>query len=236
MAVTVHRFERRDPRLGRNVAHDDASRPYDLAKTFGVSIPTKPINWYRADADVFDQGDNIGKNIGCCTAATALGLLLTAPFRKPGRIFNMRDVLDFYSEETRTDEFPGEFPPDDTGSSTLAAMRVLKARGYATAYRHAFSPASALAALNHGPIAVGSIWTESMFSVSRDNTIVVDRRSPVAGGHEYIADGWDPTTRRVRITNSWGLSWGESGRAWLRYSDFAWLLSQRGDVAQPAVA
>lgn len=229
--LTVHRYERRDPRLGRHVAHDPRSRGFDLAQTFGASIPSKPIDWYRADADVFDQGE-----LGCCTAAAALGLLVTAPFRKPARLFNIEDIRDFYSAETRIDPFDGEWPPTDTGSNGLSAMKVLKARGWATGYRHAFSPAVALAALNHGPIAVGTIWVESMSVVGRGNVVVVDRRSPVAGGHEYILDAWDPTARRVRITNSWGLKgFGDHGRAWLRYSDLAWLLSNQGDVVQPTV-
>jgi len=227
--LTVHRYRPSDPRLGRHVEHDSRSRQFPLAA--GAFIPSKPIDWSRADSDVLDQ-----ENLGCCTAAATLGLLMTDPFRQDGRRFTLDDVHDFYSEETRTDQFPGEWPPTDTGSNGLAAMKVLKKRGWATGYRWAFSPATALSALTHGPIAVGTVWLDSMFNVSRNDLVVVDRRSPVAGGHEYVIDGWNATYRRVRITNSWGLGWGDNGRAWIRYTDLVWLLKQQGDVVQPAVA
>jgi len=227
--VTVTRYEPTDRRLGRHVYHDERSRRYDLATAFGATIPNKPADWHRDDADVLDQG-----NLGCCTAAAALGLLMTEPFAQPGRRFTMDDVRSVYHEETIIDHYPGKWPPTDTGSNGLAAMKALRNRGLTTGYRHAFSPATALAALAHGPVALGTVWLESMFTVRR-SLIVVDRTSSVAGGHEYVADGWDPGYRRVRITNSWGLGWGDKGRAWISYSDFVWLLAQHGDVVQPVI-
>ena len=225
--MTQVRYEPTDPRLGRHVAHDERSRSFPLT---GAFIPSKPIDWHRDDADVFDQGD-----LGCCTAAAALGLLVTAPYKRPGRIFNIADIHGVYRDATAIDPFPGTWPPDDTGSNGLAAMKVLRKRGWTTGYRWAFSPAVALAALAHGPIAVGTVWLDSMFTVRR-GLVVIDRKSPVAGGHEWVADGWDPRFRRVRMTNSWGTGWGDGGRAWLRYTDFAWLLNQQGDVVQPILA
>ena len=218
---------RTDPRLGRLVDHDPRSRTYDLVRTVGATIPSVPIDWHRNDADVFDQG-----SLGCCTACAGLGLMMTAPFNTSGHHYTLSDVHGFYHDETVLDDAPGTWPPTDTGSSGLAAMTVLRNRKLITSYQHAFSPTVALAALAHGPIAVGTVWLESMFEPRRGQ-LVVNRRSPIAGGHEYVIDGWDPKLRRARITNSWGLGFGDHGRVWLRYTDLTWLLAQQGDVVQP---
>jgi hypothetical protein len=217
-------FERTDPRLGRHVVHDDRSRGFDLARHVGVQLPAKPIRWERHGL-IFDQGD-----LGCCTACAALGLMMTEPFTT-GDTYTLDDAHAFYHDETVLDGIRGVWPPDDTGSSGLAAMRVLRKRGRVKAYSHAFSPTVAVAALARGPIAVGTVWLESMFA-PKGGRIVVDRRSPVAGGHEYVVDGWDPNARRVHMTNSRG-NWGDHGGATLSWDDFSWLLSQDGDAVQP---
>jgi len=158
--------------------------------------------------------------------------MMTAPF-STGVQYTEADALALYHDETVLDGFPGTYPPDDTGSSSLAAMKALKARGLITSYRHAFSPPVAVAALAHGPIAVGTVFLESMFE-PKNGRIIVDTRSAVAGGHEFVVDGWDPATQRVHMTNSWG-PWGVDGGAEIAFGDFAWLLSQRGDAVQPTV-
>ena len=55
----------------------------------------------------------------------------------------------------------------------------------------------------------------------------------MAGGHEYVVDGWDPKTQRVHMTNSWGADWGVAGGATIDWADFQWLLKQQGDAVQP---
>ena len=213
-----------DPRLGRHVLHDSRSRAFDLAKLAGPRLPTTAIRWART-GPVFDQ------DIGCCTACAALGLLMTEPFAT-GPIYTLADAHDFYSAETRIDGVRGVWPPTDTGSTGLAAMKVLKRRGQITGYSHAFSPAVAVAALARGPVAVGTIWLNSMFEPV-NGRIYLDPASGVAGGHEYVIDGWEPRTKRVHMTNSWGTGWGKAGGATFEWADFAWLLAQRGDAVQP---
>src|SRR6476659_657963 len=109
-------FDPADKRLGRHVLHDTRSRNFDLAGTAGAKLPTELIRWARP-GPVFDQGD-----LGCCTAAAALGLLMTEPFAS-GPTYTLADVHDFYSAETRIDGVCGVYPPDDTGSTGLAAMQ-----------------------------------------------------------------------------------------------------------------
>jgi hypothetical protein len=115
-------------------------------------------------------------------------------------------------------------------------MKALQNRKLITAYSHAFSIDAALAALVNGPIAVGTVWLDSMMTPAKDGTLTVNKRSKVDGGHEFVIDGYDPTRDAVRMTNSWGTGWGINGQAWIKTDDFAYLLSQQGDVVQPAVA
>ena len=223
--IFEYTFRPTDNRLGRHVLHDPRSRSYDLATVAGTRLPTQPIQWARW-GPIFDQGD-----LGCCTATAALGLLMTEPF-SDGTVYTMDDVRAFYHGETVIDGIRGVYPPTDTGSTGLAAMKLLRTQGKIKAYAHAFSPAVAVAALVHGPIAVGSVWLNSMFE-PRDGRLVVDPASGVAGGHEYVVDGWDPGTERLHMTNSWGESWGEDGGATIELAQFRWLLAQRGDAVQP---
>lgn len=223
-SVQVTTFEPTDPRLGRHVQHDERSRNYNLATYAVPRLPTQPIRWER-------QGPLFDQDIGCCTACAALGLMMTEPFTT-GEVYTLEDAHDFYHDETQHDGFRGVWPPTDTGSSSLAAMKTLRRRGLIQAYAHAFSPLVAVAALTRGPISVGTVWLESMFSPKRGR-IVVDRRSDIAGGHEYVIDGWDPATRRVHMTNSWGTGWGSAGGADIDFDDLKWLLAQQGDAVQP---
>jgi hypothetical protein len=181
---------------------------------------------------ILDQG-----NVGSCTANAAFGLLMTQPF-STGQVWTEQDCLALYHEETVLDdvEIPGQYPPNDTGSAGIYAMQALKNRGLITSYLHAFSLDDALGALANGPIAVGSVWMQSMFDPDSSGTIKVNKRSGVAGGHEYVVDGYDPSRDAVRMTNSWGTSWGVNGQAWIKTADFQWLLGQQGDVVQPTVS
>lgn len=223
-SVRVTTFQPTDPRLGRHVYHDERSRNYNLATFTVTKLPTQAIRWER-------QGPLFDQDIGCCTACAALGLMMTEPF-SDGTIYTLDDVHDFYTDETRHDGIRGVWPPDDTGSSSLAAMKTLTRRGLIGGYAHAFSPLVAVSALARGPISVGTIWLDSMFE-PKGGRIVVDQRSAVAGGHEYVIDGWDPKTRCVHMTNSWNTSWGQDGGADIDFDSLKWLLAQHGDAVQP---
>src|SRR5690348_7750974 len=65
--------------------------------------------------------------------------------------------LGVYHDETVLDEreIPGVYPPDDTGSAGIYAMKVARQRGWIRAYRHGFSFSSTIAALVNGPIKIG---------------------------------------------------------------------------------
>jgi hypothetical protein len=71
--------------------------------------------------------------------------------------------------------------------------KVLQARGLAKSYSHGFSPDAGYAALQSGPVLLGTVWLESMFDTDADGHIHVDTRSAVAGGHEPLLTRLDVT-------------------------------------------
>jgi len=235
-----HRFEPADPRLGRHVQHD----PRSLAFAHGVlpKSAIKSVDWTRR-APIFDQG-----NLGSCTGNAAAGLVGTDCAARPGLTSVTIDggvlpvdetlAVKVYSLATTLDEFKGQYPPTDTGSSGLGAAKALVKLGLATAYNHAFSLDALKSALQSGPVMVGTVWLESMFDVdAKTGHVVVDRKSQVAGGHEYVISAYDASAATFRIDNSWGESWGaDRGSAWFAEADMQWLLSQDGDVTVPAWA
>ena len=139
-------------------------------------------------------------------------------------------AVQLYSDATRIDDAPGQYPPDDTGSSGLAIAKVLKAHDQIAGYQHTFSLDAALKALTLYPLMVGSVWLNSMFTPGPDGLLTVDFASGVAGGHEYDVDEYDEVRGWVGMTNSWAESWGLKGRAYMEVEAFGRLLDQQGDV------
>jgi hypothetical protein len=218
--------------LGRHVLHDERSREYDAA-TLISGAPHIASIMHKCHTEPWDQGQ-----IGSCTANAALGVLMTDPFWQKGKWgFRESDALRLYEEETRLDNslIPGSYPPVDTGSTGLWSMKALKAAGYISSYRHAFSLNTALQLLMQYPVSSGLPWYNSMFEPDRNHFIHLEASSGIAGGHQVAVVGVDVAQQAVRIRNSWGTSWGDGGYCWLSWGDWGALLKQRGDVVVPVI-
>lgn len=221
--------------LGRIKQHDPRSAAYSIGPRPKALLA--PADWKRR-APIFDQG-----NLGSCTGNAGAGLVCTDTRTRSGytsvvvsgNVLPVDETLaiQVYSLATQLDEYAGTYPPDDTGSSGLGAAKALVRLGLASAYRHAFSIAALQSALQDGAVMAGIKWLESMFTVDGEGYVTVDRRSSVAGGHEFVISAWDPSGKRYRMDNSWNTDWGINGSAWFHEADLKWLLSDDGDVTQP---
>ncbi len=221
-----HLPERAGPyRLGRHVEHDARSMAFAAPLH---AAPIRSVEWERHGGP-FDQGD-----LGSCTANAMLGSLMTGPYYRQGRDFVEADCVELYKDATRLDTVPGHYPPDDTGSSGIAAMKAAKRAGYVSGYHHVFSFHGVLQALQKGPGITGTNWYEGMFTAHGPDAIV-EPVGELAGGHEYLCYGADVERGLLLFWNSWGSGWGNGGRFAMTFGDYRKLLGERGDytVAVP---
>lgn len=236
-------------RLGRHVEHD----PRSLAYAHGVlpQSAIKSVEWTRR-VPVLDQG-----SLGSCTGNAATGVLGTDSAGRTAStsvtitatgaaashgIFTAGEyqldeafAIKLYSLATILDGISGTYPPTDTGSSGLGVAKALKALGLAGSYTHAFSIAALNSAVQYGAVMIGIVWPQSAFDTANDGRIIVDKASPIAGGHELELSKFDAATGEYWVPNSWNTTWGDKGWGYFTAADLAWLLSQQGDVTVPAL-
>lgn len=219
---------------GRVKNHDPRNRDYAAAPRYTTM---RSIRWDR-NVPVQDQ-----MGIGSCTGQGAIGALSCAPtwdrlsrVNRAAIAVNAHDVaVEVYSAATEIDPFPGEWPPDDTGSDLTSVAKVLRRRGLIESYRWCFNLGTVLASLNTGPVVIGVDWRSTMYEPTSDGQLLISG-APV-GGHCVYLDEIDPDRERVWLTNSWGIGWGIEGRAWLTFSDLGALLADDGEAVtyRPAV-
>jgi hypothetical protein len=215
-----------DPRLGRHVNHDPRSRSYPVRE----AAPIVSVQHER-HIPIFDQGD-----LGSCTGNAGIGCLGTGPFYtalanawEPSYyLFDESGAVSCYGDATRADSYAGAYPPDDTGSDGLSVAKVLKAKGEISGYQHAFSLGQGLQALMTRPVIVGVDWMQDMFSPDAEG--IVHPTGALAGGHEFVWDGYDKPRGLCWFTNSWGGGWSVGGRFAMPAEEFGTLLARDGDV------
>lgn len=224
-------------RLGRKIEHDLRSLAYaierDLAALFRATPPPTPVEWKR-HSPILDQGST-----GSCTGNAMAGWLGTEPNSANATAAARWDeaaAVALYSLATRLDHFPGNYPPDDTGSSGLAVAKAAQRDGLIGGYGWARTTLGLLHALARGPVIVGTVWLSGMDDPDANGYVTTE--GDVRGGHEYLIRGWDvdPHTGRPYLTadNSWSDQWGISGsfRIWLHDWENT-LRKQRADVTIP---
>lgn len=250
----LHRYQPTDVRLGRHHRLDARSLnflhrhdPKTVLRPVRHDIPIPILDQEDLDTQGIDTsalvpGAQRVTALGSCTAnagTAALAFLLG-----PGRLAEVglsatdpvaceRFAICLYHEETVDDELPGEWPPDDTGSSGLGIARALKARGLIGGYVHATNADDLASLLQNGPVLLGVPWFQAWFTPDTDGFIDSGdwEASEFAGGHEVLAIGLDavaqtpdgsviPEETVVRCRNSWGTAWGLSGEFRLRLSTY----------------
>jgi hypothetical protein len=214
--------------LCRHIEHDPRSRgfadPAADPDALGAG-PDRAVLWERYTRPL-DQG-----NYGACTGFAMGGLLMTAPYYVPGRVLRTRDCFALYSLASRRfDEWPGGWPPEDTGSSGLAVMKAARAYRYLAEFGHAFGYDQARSVIAKKPFITGAYWFDTFDRPDSSGTIHLTSRSQIVGGHEWEMVGYDPADDEWRAANSWSPLWGDRGYFNVPGDVYRELLERQGDV------
>lgn len=226
--------------LGRHVEHDERSRDYAFAVPEKLrGQPLQSVRHQRT-IPILDQG-----NTRSCTGNAAEGVAGTMPVFQaiPAQLAAKPDPADaagdearalaLYSIATQLDGIPGNYRPDDTGSTGLAVAKAMVQAGLIAGYQHTFSFQDALSALQVVPLMFGINWYDSFDQPSANGQIAITAGAQVRGGHEIEADELDVSNQRVWFDQSWSTLFGLDGRVWISWSDLERLLAEQGDVIVP---
>jgi hypothetical protein len=214
------RYPRLDVRLGRNVVHDPRSRAFPRAAAVDRST------WRDKAVRIYDPLPNPNQPVGCCTGVDASVKLNAIGNRVKGRVLGMDIALKVYSRATQLDPWMGSYPPEDTGSSGLAAAKAAVEFGLATEYRWLFRGADEVVQtiMEGEPVGIGARWEWDMFE--QDANGVIHLGGGLAGGHQWTARGYD-VDRDLILGRCW---WGSFRDFWISRADLAILLADNGDA------
>jgi hypothetical protein len=111
------------------------------------------------------------------------------------------------------------YPPDEASHKIAAYFAVPVAQADIQAALMAF-----------GPVVLATDWFSEWFTPDRVGVLPAPRVK--AGGHAIVAIGWD--ARGLRLRNSWGAAWGQSGDCYLpwAYLGKVWEIWKAVDVIE----
>ncbi len=212
-----------DRQYGRKEEFDEQSRLWSIRGMTEIDRPLRSYTW-RCDTKLNQYGDS--SCVGCGVAHELAA--------RPVEVRNVTYAFakKIYRRAQKIDRWPGE-EPAYFGTSVLAGMKIVRDMGYIKEFRWAFSLREVLMALSyHGPVVVGLPWYTGM--VEPDSSGYIHPTGIVEGGHCAMLNANDVTERRVRLFNSYGLSWGPMrGDAYIHWDDLGRLLEERGEACIP---
>jgi hypothetical protein len=204
-------------RLGRHIRHDERSR--------GFAVEAAPLGTLTSVRHPRRVAPYNQARLGSCVPNTGCGVLSTEPFTHR---YHEASAIRYYRKVTAVDPWPGQWPPDDTGSDGLSMAKVFLSEGKIARYDHAFSLEAALTALQTTAVMIGMSWLTACDNPDADG--LIHYTGSVRGGHEIEADEVDVERRLVGFTNSWGPDWAAAGRFYMSWDDLGTALDDQGDV------
>jgi len=206
------------PMLGRIPSPDERDKKFLMRALIPKKL-ARPTSKYWSSRWVGDQGET-----SQCVGYGWHGFLRASPVNtyepKP-------EVI--YDGAQANDEFSGP-PPDYDGTSVRGGAKYLAGSVHRVqGYRWAFSIGAVLDWLGtQGPVVLGTDWFTAMFDPDSKGFVAPEGKN--AGGHCYLALGYDDARKAVRCVNSWGKSWGQLGRFWIAYDDLDSLIKNGGEA------
>lgn len=212
------------PGFGRLISLDKRDLNYPMRKlTRGAELPKSRI-WHSKQAYVLDQGSTPH-----CVGFAWATFLEASPFAHQ---LTNEDGHRFYALAQQMDEWPGE---DYDGSSTRGGVKAVQSLGLIEGeYVWAQTENDVWRfVLSRGPVCTGTTWLGGMMDPDAKGYIHVTGGEE--GGHEWCIIGASDSRQAYRLQNSWGTSWGENGRAWIKREEYKQLLEDMGGDCCSAV-
>lgn len=216
--------------FGRRKALDRRDQGYKLRGIIQMGAPIRTAPWHAEPSlDQSNTGIPARDGEGSCTGFGAAHFLAAAPHM---HVVTPQTALQLYDFARRNDEWPGEAYD---GSSVRGVLKGMLAAGcikggYLWAW-HAETVRDYVQ--RYGPVITGTDWYAGM--LEPDVHGMLTPTGPNEGGHCWLILGYSVTRNAFRMQNSWGLQWGEQGRAWIGYDEYAFLLEQDGGEAASAI-
>jgi hypothetical protein len=227
LAVNGHAF-------GRNINHDPRSLAFRVVR----EAPAKSVE-HDIVIPILNQA-----NIGKCVAETGTEWLGWSEAWKnlPDDLKKQLSAVDtaetwssaLYRELTASDDFPGQWEPDDTGSDGLTLGKVLTKRGLISGYQHVTTVGEAEAVIQEKPFAIGTVFLANMENPSREGIVKVSGRA--LGGHEYLCFKRDAVRDLWWFRNHWTADWGLNGCFAYDTAGLETLMAQQGDITVPVLS
>lgn len=221
--------------LGRVPHHDPRSDAYPLsvsrvdrvrgaiARALRIS---QPRSWRQYDR--YDQGATPHCTaFGSATFLAADPIHQTMPFLRRMGADGCQFIHAWFNDIQAEDRRQGRIYDD--GATVVAAMEVGKARGYWDRYEWA-TALGAMRTFVHdtAPLCVGFNWYESQWDRDAHGIARITKTSPIAGGHFFVLNGYDPKRALYRSPSTWG-----DGDYWLPEEDVERLLGEDGEAVFP---
>jgi len=211
-----------DPKgFGRRYSPDERDCNHLIPRRAVQQLPARKT-WIAGG--VLDQGQTPQ-----CVGYAGWGWLSSSPIRNKPKF----TPTDLYHEAQADDEWPGN---DYDGSSTRGLFKALTRMGFVSGYQWAFDVEPLIGhVLTVGPVCVGTDWYAGMSQP--DAKGFLNTTGAKQGGHEWLILGadrekhaTDGTIGAFRMLNSWGLPWGQGGRAWVSFATVDRLIKQKGEA------
>ena len=215
--------------LGRIEVPDERDRLFAAPQHAPVRLTDRTHNYHRAgwrgDQGKVKDPDGQRRSKPWCVAFAGMHLL--EMMHRPG-IPDTWDMRWTYHECQKIDQWVGE---DYDGTSVRAWLALMKREGVISGYFWVPDARTALDYIVDGdkPVIVGSKWTWDMFEPDADGFLWPT--GGTAGGHAWVANGGNRARGEVEKTGSWGLDWGDRGRAKMKVAVLDELIQDHGEAA-----